>query len=54
MTDIETLKTFNPKNLSEGKRQAEEEKLTMKHQKLRKLILLLLTKRIRKDYKNNK
>lgn len=26
MTDIETLKSFNPKNLSEGKRQAEEEK----------------------------
>ena len=52
MTDIETLKTFNPKNLSEGKRQAEEEKANYEASEAKKSYTALINqkRRIRKDY----
>ena len=45
MTDIETLKTFNPKNLSEGKRQAEEEKANYEASEAKKAYTALINKK---------
>ena len=45
MTDIETLKSFNPKNLSEGKRQAEEEKANYEASEAKKSYTALINKK---------
>jgi len=45
MTDIETLKSFNPKNLSEGKRQAEEEKANYEASEAKKSYTTLINKK---------
>jgi len=45
MTDIETLKTFNPKNLSEGKRQAEEEKANYEASEAKKYYTALINQK---------
>jgi hypothetical protein len=45
MTDIETLKTFNPKNLSEGKRQAEEEKANYEASEAKKSYTALINQK---------
>jgi hypothetical protein len=45
MTDIETLKSFNPKNLSEGKRQAEEEKANYEASEAKKYYTALINQK---------
>lgn len=45
MTDIETLKSFNPKNLSEGKRQAEEEKANYEASEAKKSYTALINQK---------